>query len=145
MAQLWELIAREKVLSLITKLIEMSYTHPTMHATNPIVATDTFATPASPDERALFDMLRTITRPSDHSTLTRPGTNSYLPDSVNGTTSAPTHRSRVPAYQGLERAAFRNGVAFAFRTGYAGSAMMRIRTLVRIIRAPKDEAAASVS
>ena len=77
-------------MSLITKLIEMSYTHPSMHATNPIAARDTFATPASPDEKALFDMLRTITRPSDHSTLMRPGTNSYLPDSGNGTTSAPT-------------------------------------------------------
>ena len=55
----------------------MSYTHPSMHATNPIAARDTFATPASPDEKALFDMLRTITRPSDHSTLMRPGTNSY--------------------------------------------------------------------
>ena len=68
----------------------MSYTHPSMHAMNPVDARDTFATPASPDERALFDVLRTITRPSDHSTLTRPGTNSYLPVSDNGANTAPT-------------------------------------------------------
>ena len=82
-------ISRRKVAFLIYKLIEMSYSHNALYSANMHNTHDDFAINVSPNEKALFDMLRTIRRTNTPEPL-RAGTNSNLPGSVHHDHITPT-------------------------------------------------------